>query len=184
MNEGHLIYSEHQGESRMNTDGDELNVDAFAFLDITRPYVAWAVYRGILVTPQQVPLPGGQFVSWWWANLLRDGRASTRNGSWILRTCGNNNFRTESLAWSGCIVSWTRLAPPKPLGGVPISGWTTLLNLASKSRPRVILYWMRTGLPTVPAGPMIEIASGCRDTGVRNPTPKRSRSGKHSLKAK
>ena len=46
--------------------------DGFAFLDICRPYVAWATYRGILLTPPKTRVPGGRFVSWWLANLLRD----------------------------------------------------------------------------------------------------------------
>lgn len=46
--------------------------DGFAFLDICRPYVAWATYRSVLITPPTVQVPKGRFVSWWWANLLRD----------------------------------------------------------------------------------------------------------------
>ena len=44
----------------------------FAFLDICRPYVAWATYRSVLITPPTVHVPNGRFVSWWRAHLLRD----------------------------------------------------------------------------------------------------------------
>ena len=50
----------------------ELTTDGFAFLDIDCPYVAWAADRGILITPQRVPMKDGRLVSWWFANLLRN----------------------------------------------------------------------------------------------------------------
>ncbi len=43
----------------------------FAFLDISLPYVAWAAYRGVLISPSTTLVPNGRFVSWWRANLLR-----------------------------------------------------------------------------------------------------------------
>ena len=45
--------------------------NGFAFLDINLPYVAWATYRGVLITPSTSLVPNGRFVSWWWAQLLR-----------------------------------------------------------------------------------------------------------------
>lgn len=48
-----------------------MSVDAYAFLDISRPYVAWAVYRGVLITTQQSPTERGRFVSWWFTDLMR-----------------------------------------------------------------------------------------------------------------
>lgn len=45
----------------------------FAFLDISLPYVAWATYRGVLITPSTALVPNGRFVSWWRAQLLRYG---------------------------------------------------------------------------------------------------------------
>lgn len=48
-----------------------MSTDAYAFLDISRPHVAWAVYRGVLITPQPTPMDGGELVSWWFADLMR-----------------------------------------------------------------------------------------------------------------
>ena len=48
-----------------------MSTDAYAFLDISRPYVAWAAYRGVLITPQQTPMEGGELVSWWFTDLMR-----------------------------------------------------------------------------------------------------------------
>ena len=55
----------------MSIETRERPTAGFAFLDIARPYVAWAVYRGVLITPQKTPSAGGRFVSWWWTSLLR-----------------------------------------------------------------------------------------------------------------
>ena len=54
--------------SRMNTSDHELDVDGFAFLDISLPHIAWAVYRGVLITPQREPIAGGRLVSLWLAS--------------------------------------------------------------------------------------------------------------------
>ena len=43
----------------------------YAFLNISNPYVAWATYRGVLVTPPTTLERNGRFVSWWWSDLLR-----------------------------------------------------------------------------------------------------------------
>ena len=50
----------------------EVDIDSgFAFLDVSRLYVAWATYRGVLITPPQQPERNGWFVSWWWTDLVR-----------------------------------------------------------------------------------------------------------------
>ena len=50
----------------------ELTTDGYVYLNIDCPYVAWAAYRGILITPQRASIEGGRLVSWWFTNLLRD----------------------------------------------------------------------------------------------------------------
>ena len=45
-----------------------LDTDAYVYLDIEKPFVAWAAYRGILVTP---PKEHQGAVSVWYADLLR-----------------------------------------------------------------------------------------------------------------
>ena len=50
----------------------ELTTDGYIFLDISRPYVAWAAYRSVLITPPNIQDSNGRFVSWWQAELHRN----------------------------------------------------------------------------------------------------------------
>ena len=50
----------------------ELASDGYIFLDISCPYVAWAAYKGTLITPPNTETQNGRFVSWWLAGLLRN----------------------------------------------------------------------------------------------------------------
>ena len=50
----------------------ELTSDGYIFLNIDRPHVAWAAYKGTLISPPKTEELGGRFVSWWQADLLRD----------------------------------------------------------------------------------------------------------------
>lgn len=52
----------------------ELTCDGYIFLDISRPYVAWAAYKGTLISPPNTERQGGRFVSWWLLGLLRNPR--------------------------------------------------------------------------------------------------------------
>ena len=56
----------------------ELASDGCIFLDISRPYVAWAAYKGTLITPPNTETQDGRFVSWWLAGLLRNPRHLAR----------------------------------------------------------------------------------------------------------
>lgn len=53
-----------------------LDTDAFVYLNVENPFVAWATYRGILVTP---PKDHQGFVSVWYADLLQQ----VGSGHWI-----------------------------------------------------------------------------------------------------
>ena len=49
----------------------DLSTDGYIFLDVDRPHIAWATYRGTLITPPSVENDTGRFVSWWQAELHR-----------------------------------------------------------------------------------------------------------------
>ena len=53
-----------------------LDTDAFVYLNVENPFVAWATYRGILVTP---PKEHQGVVSVWYADLLQQAGS----GHWI-----------------------------------------------------------------------------------------------------
>ena len=44
-----------------------------SYLDLSRPYVSWAAYRGTLITPPREKAGGVRLVSWWYCDLLRNG---------------------------------------------------------------------------------------------------------------
>ena len=50
----------------------ELTTDGYIFLDISRPYVAWATYRSVLISPPNIQDSNGRFISWWQADLHRN----------------------------------------------------------------------------------------------------------------
>ena len=50
----------------------KLPKEGFVFLDINQPYVAWAVYRGVLITPPNIRSNAWQSLSWWQTNLHRN----------------------------------------------------------------------------------------------------------------
>ena len=53
-------------------ESPRISPDGCIFLDISRPYVAWAAYKGTLITPPNTGTQDGRFVSWWVAGLLRN----------------------------------------------------------------------------------------------------------------
>ena len=64
-----------------------LETDAYVFLDVQNPWVAWGAYRGVLVTRPVTPLG---FVSAWLADLLR------KRGSEHVKTeCDLERIRAE-----------------------------------------------------------------------------------------
>ncbi len=104
----------------------ELTTDGYIFLDINRPYVAWATYRSVLISPPNIQDSNGRFVSWWQADLHRNsthvkreiaieevrvqkfpGRVSRLNGIFCFLDKENaidaadhwgGHFKTENLA--------------------------------------------------------------------------------------
>ena len=49
-----------------------LSTDGHVFLDVSRPYVAWATYRGVLITPSNERTSTERFLSWWQTDLHRN----------------------------------------------------------------------------------------------------------------
>ena len=49
-----------------------LSTDGHVFLDVSRPYVAWATYRGVLITPPNERTSTERFLSWWQTDLHRN----------------------------------------------------------------------------------------------------------------
>ena len=62
-------------------EGNHYKTDAYVFLDIKKPHVAWATYRGILVTVSPGP-PG--FISSWFADMLQQRESLHFKKEWEL----------------------------------------------------------------------------------------------------
>ena len=50
----------------------ELSTDGYIFLNISRPHVAWATYRGVLITQTNITSDSWKSLSWWRTDLHRN----------------------------------------------------------------------------------------------------------------
>ena len=50
----------------------DFTTDGYIFLNLDLPHVAWAAYRGVLITPPKEKTANGRFVSWWQSRLYEN----------------------------------------------------------------------------------------------------------------
>ena len=115
-------------------DNQEAIADGYVFLDIQRPHVAWAAYRGVLVScPSSVG-----FVSFWHASMLQNATSQIASREMELEKVRQQRFpnRTSRLKGLYCFLD---LESAKRASSSPL--WDgdhfTLNNLAELSLEEV-----------------------------------------------
>ena len=92
----------------MNESG--LPTDGYLFLDTNRPHVAWATYRGVLITPPNTRTSTGRFLSWWQTDLHRNSPHIAREAA--LEQIRRQKYPEKISRLNGlfCFLDWESAA--------------------------------------------------------------------------
>ena len=122
-------------------DNQKVIPDGYVFLDIQRPHVAWAAYRGVLVS---CPSTVG-FVSFWHASMLQNATSQIASREMELEKVRKQRFpnRTSRLKGLYCFLDLESAKRASLWDGDHF----TLNNLAELAlkRLKTEIVWTRTG---------------------------------------